>query len=224
MADGAIRYTRFRGREDKLTMAGALLSRYLCDDVLDVGCDQRHLKNFVGARYVGIDIGGKPDVVADLECGLPFRDRSFDCVVGFDVLEHIDDLHLLFDEMCRVSREHVIIGLPNAYEWRFRVMMLLGRNLSGKYGLPPDRPADRHRWMFSLREAVEFIRQRGDRNGYRLAEEIVGYYRYHNLLAKLVTRTGAMMGKQGINLFAYHYWAVLRRVPTSLTLGHGEVA
>lgn len=214
MVDRATRRTCFRGREDKLAMAGALLSPYLRDDVLDVGCDQRHLENFVGGRYVGVDVGGKPDVVADLEWGLPFGDHSFDCVVGFDVLEHIDDLHVLFDEMCRVSREHVIVGLPNAYEWRFRVMMLLGRNVSGKYGLPPDRPTDRHRWIFSLRDAVRFIAERGSRNGYQLAAEIVGYYRYRNRLAKLGTQIGAMMGRRGMNLFAYHYWAVLCREST----------
>jgi SAM-dependent methyltransferase len=209
---GKIQRTSFRGREDKLTMAGTLLRGYLFGRVLDVGCDQGHLRDVVGEGYVGIDIGGRPNVFADLECGLPLRDRSFDCVVGFDVLEHVDNLHFLFDEMCRVSRLHVIVGLPNAYEWRFRAAMLCGKKLSGKYGLLPERPSDRHRWIFNLEDAVRFVQQRGGRKGYHLTAQVLGYYRYHNVLGKLVGQIGAMMGNRGINFFAYQYWAVLRRL------------
>lgn len=48
--------------------------------MLDVGCDEAHLKSLVpGIRYTGIDVGGKPDLVVDLESAerLPFGDRAF---------------------------------------------------------------------------------------------------------------------------------------------------
>ena len=46
---------------------------------------------------------------------LPFRSRSLDAVVAFEVLEHIPDVALALDEMLRVVRPHghIIIGLPN---------------------------------------------------------------------------------------------------------------
>ena len=46
---------------------------------------------------------------------IPFRDRSLDAVVAFEVLEHLPDVALALEEMLRVVRRpgHIIIGLPN---------------------------------------------------------------------------------------------------------------
>ena len=46
---------------------------------------------------------------------LPFRDRSLDAVIAFEVLEHVPDVALALREMLRVVRRsgHIIIGLPN---------------------------------------------------------------------------------------------------------------
>jgi SAM-dependent methyltransferase len=45
----------------------------------------------------------------------PFRDRSFDAVVAFEVVEHLPDVAAAVEEMLRVVRRpgHIIIGLPN---------------------------------------------------------------------------------------------------------------
>ncbi len=80
-----------------------------------------------------------------------------------------------FEELCRVSRAYVIIGLPNMYEWHFRVMFLLGRKLGGKYGLPIDPPVDRHRWLFGLNEARNFVSLRSIKAGFRIIDEILAY-------------------------------------------------
>ena len=46
---------------------------------------------------------------------LPFRDRSLDAVVAFEVIEHLPDVATALDEMLRIVRRpgHIIIGLPN---------------------------------------------------------------------------------------------------------------
>jgi SAM-dependent methyltransferase len=46
---------------------------------------------------------------------LPFRDRSFDAIVAFEVIEHLPDVALCMEEMLRVVRRpgYIIIGLPN---------------------------------------------------------------------------------------------------------------
>jgi len=46
---------------------------------------------------------------------LPFRDRSLDAVVAFEVIEHLPDVALALDEMLRVVRRPgwIVVGLPN---------------------------------------------------------------------------------------------------------------
>jgi SAM-dependent methyltransferase len=46
---------------------------------------------------------------------LPFRNRSLDAVVAFEVIEHLPDVATALDEMLRVVRRpgYIIIGLPN---------------------------------------------------------------------------------------------------------------
>lgn len=46
---------------------------------------------------------------------LPFRDRSLDAVVAFEVIEHLPDVAAAIEEMLRVVRRpgYIIIGLPN---------------------------------------------------------------------------------------------------------------
>ena len=53
--------------------------------------------------------------VAGNALDLPFRDRSFDAVVAFEVLEHLPDVAHALGEMLRVVRRpgFIIIGLPN---------------------------------------------------------------------------------------------------------------
>jgi len=54
------------------------------------------------------------------------------------VLEHTNNIHKSFEELCRVARKFVVITLPNAYELKTRLKFLLGLPHSGKYGLPVD--------------------------------------------------------------------------------------
>ena len=200
-----------RGREAKLLVAGDRLREFLCGDVLDVGCDQKTLQRFVDGRYVGVDLAGAPDLRCDVERPLPFRDGCFDCVTAFDVLEHVDAIHFTLGELCRVSRHFVILGLPNMYEWRFRWAFLRGNRLGGKYGLPLTRPADRHKWLFSLAEARQFVGAQGQCHGFAVCREIVGFYDYRRALPRLLSAVGRRLAPRGVNLMAAHYWAILSR-------------
>ena len=139
--------------------------------VLDVGCDRAHLKRLVpGLDYVGIDVGGTPDRVVNLEQErIPFADRSFDFVLCSDVLEHLDNLHQTFGELIRVARGHVVVSLPNNYA-NARRPVERGRGSIGHYGLPPDPPKDRHKWFFSLSEAADFFQAQTQRHPATLVE------------------------------------------------------
>lgn len=208
------RYLTFHGRADKLIEVASVFHNYLNGVILDIGCDTKTLSTLMEGRfrkYIGIDFIGKPDIFVDLEDGIPFHAESFDTVVALDVLEHCDLIHSVFDELCRVSKEYVIIGLPNMYEWHFRAMFFLGRGLSGKYGLPIDPPIDRHRWLFGLDEARKFVRQRASAAGFSIIDEILAYYDYRRLLPKLITGIGRILTPRCASLFAYHYCVVLKR-------------
>ena len=144
--------------------------------VLDVGCRERELERAVvavGGSYLGIDLAKSGDVIADLGAGLPLRSGSVETVVALDVLEHTDDIHVAFAEVCRVASRHVVISLPNMYDWKSRLRHLRGQSLGAKYGLPLDPPDDRHRWFFGFDEARAFCQARADIAGWRVVEERV---------------------------------------------------
>jgi Methyltransferase domain len=144
--------------------------------VLDVGCRDQALRRALAerpVRYVGLDIHPPADLLADLDDGVPMGDEEADVVVALDVLEHTNDIHRAFDECCRVARSHVVIALPNQFELHDRWATVRGRARSGKYGLPLEPPADRHRWLFTFDEARAFCRHRAGPAGWRVADEAV---------------------------------------------------
>ena len=87
---------------------------------------------------------------------LPFPDDAFDTVVCLDTLEHIDDLHAAMHDLARVAKRYVIVSLPNC--WRKMARQLLtGHGTSASYGLPPEKPHDRHKWYFNTEDIEDFL-------------------------------------------------------------------
>ena len=129
--------------------------------LLDLGCRTMALKPLLKGckEYYGTDFVADVGVIpCDLEDGLTgFEDSSFDVVVALDVLEHLENAHLLLQEALRVTKRRLIVSLPNMYYLKFRWNFLLGNGVSGKYSFPPSPIRDRHRWLLSYREAEEFI-------------------------------------------------------------------
>lgn len=170
-AAAAPRYPSPPAYTDRAGKAAYIATKYapiLAGSVLDVGCDERQLARLLPARatYLGVDMNPKADLQCDLETGvLPFETGSFDTVIAADVLEHLEHIHAVFDELCRVARHRVIISLPNPI---VSFLHALAQGWTGSfkyYGLPVDRPSDRHRWFFGSEEAERFVRERGTLNG-----------------------------------------------------------
>jgi SAM-dependent methyltransferase len=164
---------RYVDRASKAQYIALKYAPILAGSVLDVGCDRRQLAGHLPAsvRYIGVDMNDAADVVLNLEgeC-LPFKDREFDTVICADTLEHLDQIHRVFDELCRVARERVIVSLPNPLR---NLLLAIGEGSNGRlkyYGLPADVPPDRHRWFFGAEEAQAFIRDRGARNGFEVEQ------------------------------------------------------
>ena len=216
-----------QGYGDRETKAEYVYSKYKAilegKKILDVGADKCYLRNHLteGASYWGIGFG-EVDQEVDPEDGkLPFDDQSFDTVLCLDVLEHLEKIHYVFDELCRVSKEFVVLSLPNPW-MGFYKFLRRGHALSYDpmkfYGLPLEPPEDRHRWFFSAEEAERFIAYRSERSGFRVLQmdnenaKIVGEGRgfkgWIKELAKWILLRNPIDSK---NLYGSTTWAVLQR-------------
>ncbi len=85
------------------------IKRYLGDEgkVLDLGCgprDQASPIEYLSYQYVGIDYTNyKADFLADAHA-IPFKDDSFDCILSYAVLEHLQNPFVCLYEIERVLR------------------------------------------------------------------------------------------------------------------------
>lgn len=93
-----------------------LMSRFTVDAsrVLEVGCGLKHYARFSKSEYIGIDIFLRPDIIASAEA-LPFRDKCFDRIVIFDVIEHVKRVDQALRDCRRVLKPSGLILLltPN---------------------------------------------------------------------------------------------------------------
>lgn len=80
---------------------------------LDVGCGSKEISKAVSAITTDVDRRKRPDIVASI-CHLPFSDGCFETVCAFEVTEHIEEDELALQELRRVSRDKVVLSVPNA--------------------------------------------------------------------------------------------------------------
>jgi hypothetical protein len=201
----------FPDRAARTRFVASRFAPYLRESVLDVGCYEAPLRALLpGVRYFGVDMAGRPDLRLDLDNGapLPFEDRSWRTVICIEVLEHLEHLHAMFDELVRVSGEHVVVSLPNC--WRdARVPLGRGRGHIAHYGLPQQAPPDRHRWFFSFTEARDFVCARAAAHGLEIVE-LFGTER-HRAAPVRALRRARHPGERYFNRYVQTLWAVLRK-------------
>ncbi len=160
----------YQDREARNQWAAELLRGTAGQSALNLGGGgARHLGKHLGLHWQvhELDLGGDCDTTLDLDQvrRLPFADRSFDVCCALDVLEHLEQFHLIMDEMFRVARSALLISLPNAAV----DLPAICRNLcyhndafqngvySKFYGLPLTRPTDRHRWWLTFDDIIRFF-------------------------------------------------------------------
>lgn len=111
------------------------VQKYLREGVVaDIGCSVgieiafiQHMSNFV----VGIDIDSDllkiaknhlprengANLLAGDACNLPFKERAFDVIVMFDVIEHLNDPLKVLTHLSTILKDEgiLILGVPNEY-------------------------------------------------------------------------------------------------------------
>ncbi|MFT4710152.1 MAG: SAM-dependent methyltransferase [Bacteroidia bacterium] len=205
-------FIQFKTRQDRPRFISERFGQALSGRVLDVGCDEAVLREFVGAdRYTGIDISDAADIRQNLmENGkLPFADGEWDAVTCTDVLEHLENLHEIFEELVRVSGRHLVISLPNNWN-SARRQMQRGYGAVAHYGLPLDKPVDRHRWYFSLLEARDFLVGQAERHGLQV-EDLVVLEKPRPAIVRGLRRLRYPNPQRYANLFAHTIVAVMRK-------------
>ncbi len=204
---------KYYSREERAIYIKQHFCNYLLGRVLDVGSGGAGLCSYL-SRCVSIDINPSvyPDVFVNLDKGnLPFVSNSFDCVVCTDVLEHLENIHHLFSELVRVSCRYLIVSLPNNWlEVRTGIYKGSHTRSMKRYGLPVERPFDRHRWFFGYTEAEDFIFGMATRMNLQVLQ-CKPYFGARNQIKAIFFRPWISSGRLH-NLFASALWAVLEVV------------
>ena len=113
---------------------------------LDVGCGSKEISKAIGAVTVDVCKRHRPDVVASILC-LPFRDGCFETVSAFEVIEHVENDELALQELKRVSRNKVILSVPNALRYNLPLFPLKRRRV-----MSPG-----HKREYTLKEILQLI-------------------------------------------------------------------
>ena len=87
---------------------------------LDVGCGMHHR----GTVNIDISAYGRPDIIADAQY-LPFKDRTFDLIIAYDLIEHLDDDMKFICKASRVLKDKGELRLvtPTSLSERFFVFL-----------------------------------------------------------------------------------------------------
>lgn len=98
---------------------------------------------------------GLPTLQADLEHEtLPWADGSWDWVLMLDVLEHLVAPERLLQHAHRLLKPggHVVVNVPNCFDWRCRWRLLRGAGIDSAHHFP-DQPVWRYPHLRFFRHA-----------------------------------------------------------------------
>lgn len=138
------------------------VKQYAGRHVLDVGCATgQYIYALTEQGYLSYGVDILPDnawarssqhfSVADIH-HLPFKDESFETVLAFEVLEHLDDTTSAVKECHRIACTNIIVSVPNCQT----------PDSLRQSGLTYHHWVDRsHKQAFSVENLVELLTQNG---------------------------------------------------------------
>lgn len=179
---------------------------------LDIGCGDgsftlEFARRIGASRVYGVDIS-KPKILeakkrgiitkrADVNKGLPFRDKFFDVILCNQVAEHLVEPDALFEEIYRVMKDdgYGIVSVPNLASLHNRLLLLFGYHPtsispSARFAFGnPDRgrtiyPFEHHVTAFSPRALKEML----EHYGFKVELHGSGFYPFTGRIARSLSR------------------------------------
>lgn len=114
------------------------------NNILDVGCGEGFVINFLGTKdVIGFDISENALAIAKIRnptfdfCrgdiyNLPVNKNNFDLVMVLEVLEHLEEPEKAINEIKRASKKYCIFSVPN--EPYFKIMNILRCKNLNRFG------------------------------------------------------------------------------------------
>lgn len=164
----------WKSRTQRSEFVEKFINLYGIGSLLNLGSGgKRELRTDEKVLQVDVDFQGDVDIELNLDNidQLPFDDRAFDCVCAMDVLEHLENFHLIVEEMIRCADRFVIVSLPNSAAEIPRII-IDGDKLkkdsyqgyfSKYYGLPIKKELDRHRYWLYVQDIIRFFETIGQK-------------------------------------------------------------
>lgn len=148
------------------------------DKVLDIGCRDKVFKSCLLGKfeYTGMDynpqtinnLNDEEYINHNLELGIPDK-INFNIINALDVLEHLENIHKVFEQVFKKSNNKVIIALPNMGYYKFRLNFLFKAEISKKYTFHSHKVLDRHRWIPNYKSIINFI-EKNKPNGWKISK------------------------------------------------------
>lgn len=145
--------------EKRILSLGGGGSRYLQESLNELNSN---------ALPFEVDFQGDNDLTLNLDTleRLPFEDDSFGFCLLTDILEHLENFHLILKESFRVTETALVISLPIPsnefigiiFNRKYSSDGIEGGIYSKFYGLPYKKPEDRHRWWFTYDDVISFFK------------------------------------------------------------------
>ena len=116
----------YKSREGRNAYCIKLIDEFFSDTktILNLGGGGSRYFKDTKYKVTEVDQSGDNNITLDLDNveKIPFESNSFDTVICLDVLEHLENFHLILDEMNRVSEKYIIISLPNCVHAFFEIL------------------------------------------------------------------------------------------------------
>jgi 2-polyprenyl-3-methyl-5-hydroxy-6-metoxy-1,4-benzoquinol methylase len=173
--------------------------------VIDLGARDQILLKFLPFkwRYTGVDkFAKKLNLNIDVEENFKDINKKYDVVIALDIIEHLNSPIKFFDNCKEICNELIILNIPNAAYYQFRLNFLFTGELTEKFHFSGNFEDDRHRWLTTFYNTKKFLRNLNT-HGYNL--EIKKIYKTRNKI-RILQKIEKILGMIFPNFFC---WSML---------------
>lgn len=154
--------------QNRIKIASNIInSKYEKPIVLDLGCRDCILLNNLKSYqyYFGCDLSPsipknfKNTEIIKLNLENNFYNKytkRYDVITALDIIEHLDNPYHFIKNIKKINFDRFILSTPNMFYWRYRLLFLFGK-FTGKYDFLYEIKKDRHKWLVSNKDALNFI-------------------------------------------------------------------